>query len=237
MNLHFETVKEAVLKVLDQLMRIEGLKSFRLVGGTALALQFGHRSSVDIDLFAGGRVDTGPLLEILRSHFTTAFKLISQNRNGLTGTIDNIKVDIVDWKVPFSQEPIQINEIRMATAPDIFAYKCEAVLDRKAEKDFVDLAIIASHFELDHLLSVLKSRYPYISTGSICSFLLRKEIIIRDHTTHYFQNFSFDKSADILKDKIISYERKLQEKKGMAEDEWLKKIQSIIELKKSKKKS
>jgi predicted nucleotidyltransferase component of viral defense system len=47
-----ETVSESTLDLLIKLMREDFLKKFFLVGGTALALQIGHRISIDIDLFS-----------------------------------------------------------------------------------------------------------------------------------------------------------------------------------------
>ena len=50
--LHLETVEPHALSVLNQLMTIPELKDFSLVGGTALSLRYGHRKSVDLDLFS-----------------------------------------------------------------------------------------------------------------------------------------------------------------------------------------
>ena len=49
--LFYQAVPENLLKILNLLMREDKLSDFTLVGGTALALQIGHRISVDIDLF------------------------------------------------------------------------------------------------------------------------------------------------------------------------------------------
>src|SRR2546421_143573 len=130
MKLHLETVSSEMMELLTRLMQIHELDSFRLVGGTALALQFGHRTSVDLDLFAGGRTETQNLPKIISQYFGSDFELVSQNRNGIACLINKIKVDIVDWKVPFTQEPLVENGIRITTPPDIFASKCDALLDR-----------------------------------------------------------------------------------------------------------
>ena len=50
-TLHYKTVVPFLHSVLKELMNAEELKNFRLVGGTSLSLQLGHRQSVDIDLF------------------------------------------------------------------------------------------------------------------------------------------------------------------------------------------
>lgn len=64
MNLHFETVSPTLQQILHQLMELESLRSFRLVGGTSLALQRGHRRSIDIDLFTDIEYGTMPLDKI-----------------------------------------------------------------------------------------------------------------------------------------------------------------------------
>jgi len=175
MKLHLETVSSEIMQLLKQLMSIKELDSFRLVGGTALALQFGHRVSVDLDFFADGKVGTSGLSKIISQNFES-FELVSQNQNGIMGIINTIKVEIVDWKVPFSQDPLLVDGIRIATPSDVFASKCEAILDRKSEKDFVDIALFSQHFDLMDLFHTLRVRYPYITTGSVTAFFYCKKI-------------------------------------------------------------
>ena len=50
--LHFETVESNTLSILNELMNMPELMEFSLVGGTALSLLYGHRISVDLDLFS-----------------------------------------------------------------------------------------------------------------------------------------------------------------------------------------
>ena len=57
MKLHYETVSPTLQRILHQLMELESLRDFRLVGGTSLALQRGHRRSIDIDLFTDAYFD------------------------------------------------------------------------------------------------------------------------------------------------------------------------------------
>ncbi len=237
MKLYTNTVSAPMMNLLKRLMGIEELNPFRLVGGTVLALQFGHRSSVDIDLFAGGRTETKDLPRLLSEHFGESFTMSSQNRNGFVGQIDNIKVDIGDWKVPFTREPIVEDGIRMATAPDIFASKCDALLDRKVEKDFVDIAMIASHYDLSELFVTLKTRYPFITTGAISAFLLKPDLIERDYSIHYFKNYSFDFFANLIQNKLLAFEKDSEEKKKTLASERDKKIQSLIDQKRKRNES
>jgi hypothetical protein len=55
--LHFETVEQDTIALLNKLMRLPQLKSFYLVGGTSSSLKYGHRISVDLDLFCNEKFD------------------------------------------------------------------------------------------------------------------------------------------------------------------------------------
>jgi len=72
-------------------MQLSELSSFRLVGGTSLALQIGHRRSIDIDLFTNKAFDLQALQNILHKNFSTSVTWI--NQNGFSCIIDGIKTD------------------------------------------------------------------------------------------------------------------------------------------------
>jgi len=55
--LHTEAVEPGALSLLKELMTVPALRAFSLVGGTALALRYGHRNSVDLDLFYHEKFD------------------------------------------------------------------------------------------------------------------------------------------------------------------------------------
>ena len=64
--LSLRTVTPDTLELLKALMSAPELSSLRLVGGTALALQYGHRVSVDLDLFGEVAIDKFELLSLLQ---------------------------------------------------------------------------------------------------------------------------------------------------------------------------
>jgi hypothetical protein len=71
-DLYWNTVNKSLKEVLGTLMRASELSSFRLVGGTSLSLQLGHRLSEDIDLFTDatyGSVDFLAIDKFLKKHF------------------------------------------------------------------------------------------------------------------------------------------------------------------------
>jgi hypothetical protein len=85
-------------------MTIPELESFYLVGGTALSLKFGHRISVDLDLFGGtDQFDREEILDALEKEFGTSFYFDGSNtKGGIFCFIDDVKVDIIRFVSPHS---------------------------------------------------------------------------------------------------------------------------------------
>lgn len=83
------------------------LSDFFLVGGTALALQIGHRVSIDIDLFTIKDFDENGMLTTLEKQYN--FNQTYQDKNTLKGEIDGIKVDLISHAYP-SIKPLVVNE-------------------------------------------------------------------------------------------------------------------------------
>ncbi len=79
--LHAETVESGTLSLLKKLMELPSLKSFSLVGETALSLRYGHRSSVDLDLFLHEKIDFKIIEDDLRSAFGSEFSYESGLKN------------------------------------------------------------------------------------------------------------------------------------------------------------
>jgi hypothetical protein len=72
-NLHWNTVSPLLKEILLNLMQEQIFSSFRLVGGTALSLQIGHRMSVDIDMFTDadyGSIDFNQIKMFLKNKYT-----------------------------------------------------------------------------------------------------------------------------------------------------------------------
>ncbi len=164
-----QTVSTALLDVLIHLMRLEILNPFRLVGGTALALRIGHRTSVDIDLFSETQNDFDKILEVLAKEFGSAFeprvRLKSTIGEGISVNIKEIKVDILYWKAKFIRPQIEIERIRMADHEDILAMKmntflCAPEFLRYTKKDFIDIAFLLDQFTLKEAISFYKEKYP-----------------------------------------------------------------------------
>lgn len=214
MNLYYTMISPVMRSILSELMLMPELSSYRLVGGTNLALQLGHRLSVDIDLFAGGGAPSPKTVsDILANQFRERIQINRIMQHGMAASIDGIKIDIYDWKVPFLYEPIVFDGIRLATIQDIFAFKCEALMGRKAEKDFVDLAEISQHHSMNELFTIFKRRYPSYTTSVILAILLKPELFERDLSIQYAPGKSWEEYVKSLLGSIAQYENEITYKK------------------------
>ena len=168
-----KTVEARTLELLVRLMKDEAFDSFFLVGGTALALQIGHRKSIDIDLFSLLSFDTMTFLEFLieKYHFEDEF----QAKNTLKGTIDGVKIDFLTHAYPLVEALNCENGIRFAGIRDIAAMKMNAIVGNGTRlKDFTDVAFLSSHICFSDMLDAYCKKYtsvnPVIAAKAITYF-------------------------------------------------------------------
>jgi len=139
------------------------LSGFSLVGGTALSLKFGHRISIDLDLFSHTEqtFEKERLISALRREFGNDFlPEINQSKWAVFSFIKNVKVDIVNYP-HLNIRNLHIEDgIRMYSAEDVIAMKFNAILGRAKKKDFWDIAELLQHFDLKDMLSFHKEKYP-----------------------------------------------------------------------------
>lgn len=159
--LQYSTVEPHALDVLKRLMQIPALKDFYLVGGTALGLYFGHRLSVDIDLFSTNDFNNESLIIPLEKKFPGFSYRNTHNPIGLFGSIDGIKVDLVKHHYhPLIEKPITEDGIRLLSVPDIMAMKIAAIMKRGVKKDFWDIAELFHHYTVEDFINYYTQKYP-----------------------------------------------------------------------------
>ncbi|MDD4190813.1 MAG: nucleotidyl transferase AbiEii/AbiGii toxin family protein [Mangrovibacterium sp.] len=137
------------------------LQHFSLVGGTSLSLRFGHRSSIDLDLFFHEKFDRSQIVGNMEEVFKQRFVYKQQHTQfGIFCFIDDVKVDIVYFPhLPISSI-VEEEGIRLYDIPDIAAMKIQAILGRGKKKDFWDLYELLQHYSLQQLMDWHKQKYP-----------------------------------------------------------------------------
>ena len=155
--LYLETVESSTLELLKKLQRLPVLEQTRLVGGTALALQLGHRKSIDLDFF--GTVDCEA--EYLRESIAgiASLTILKESPHIHIYIVDGIKVDIVNYKYPWLDDVVLEQGLRLASVSDIAAMKITASIGRGTKKDFIDIAFLLHHFSLEEILHFYAAKY------------------------------------------------------------------------------
>lgn len=157
--LSLQTVQPDTLELLKTLMRLPILSDMRLVGGTALALQYGHRRSVDLDFFGHTTENVDELTEAIREE-VGHIQTLSATKRIKVYNIQNVKVDIVNYDYPWIDDAVIEGDIRMASPKDIAAMKVNAVIGRGTKKNFIDIFFLLQHYTFDELLQFYKKKYP-----------------------------------------------------------------------------
>lgn len=154
-----EVILPNTLELLKQLQNDIVLSDFFLVGGTSLALQIGHRLSIDLDLFTQKNIDT----QQLESHLSESYGFFSDYiaKNTLKGFINNVKTDFITHNYPLVNPLVKENSFRLASLEDIAAMKLNAIAHSgNRQKDFFDIYFLLEHYSLASLLKAYEKKYP-----------------------------------------------------------------------------
>ena len=217
MKLHLNTVSPQLWESLQLLMRIEEFNAFRIVGGTSLSLQLGHRESIDIDLFTDaeyGSINFNRIDEILNENFahvdSTQVEIIGMGKSYFIGNNKNelVKLDIFytdTYIFPYIEE----ENVRFATMEEIAAMKLEVIGNGGRKKDFWDIHELLDQFTLEQMIDFYLKRYPYNHTREqIIDKLTDFSVADTDFTPNCFR----EKDWDIIKLDFIDLQEELNNK-------------------------
>jgi Nucleotidyl transferase AbiEii toxin, Type IV TA system len=149
--------EETLIKRANDSLAILGrsgiLKDAYLAGGTAAALQMGHRISVDFDFFTPK--------EFIPKKFSTALSKLGSfdedqaDKGTVLGKFEGVKFSIFIYKYPLIFPAAKYLSLNIADIRDIAAMKIDAIATRGAKRDFIDLFFICqSGYHLKQLLDI-----------------------------------------------------------------------------------
>lgn len=183
--LYLETIDSRTFELLVKLQKLPAFSDLRLVGETALALQIGHRKSIDLDLFGNIKADEFEIAKQLNGVGTVTTLKKSTNIN--IYLIDGIKVEIVNYPYTWLEESVFENDFFIAGIKDIVAMKLAAITGRGTKKDFIDLYFLLKFFTLKQMLKLYSQKF---SDGS--EFMVLKSL-------SYFNDADLDEDPIMLK--------------------------------------
>lgn len=157
--LQVSTVEENIFSLLRRLIQEPLLASSRLVGGTSLALQLGHRKSTDLDFFSFEAPDIESIVSLFSEKYGYTAQFI--NAKSTIGYIEGIKIDVIYHPFQWLEDAYVEDGIRLASLADIAAMKMHAIANSgQRPKDFVDIAYLSKWFSYNRLKELALKKYP-----------------------------------------------------------------------------
>lgn len=148
--------QKGLLKKLGFLKKYE----FYLAGGTGLALQIEHRTSLDFDFYTEKKFNNRELLRNLENLFED-IKLIQIPEQTLIVKIEGREVSFFHYPYPLIYSPIKEKEFPLiASKEDIAAMKIMAIIQRGTKRDFIDIYFLIKEFGFKKIFEITEKKYP-----------------------------------------------------------------------------
>jgi len=210
-KLHTEIFPKQQELLFDTLSEQDWMRPFYLAGGTALALQIGHRRSIDFDFFTEGDFDTARVVQHLRK--IGKFELFDRSEDTLNGTVNDVQISFFSYEYPLLDGLHRHMKLLIADMLDIALMKFEAISGRGSKKDFIDLFFLLEHFSISWLLL----RYPrkYGIEISNHYHLLKSLVYFEDAENQPMPTMLQNVSWEDVKKKIVFEVSKTQSRNGL----------------------
>jgi predicted nucleotidyltransferase component of viral defense system len=150
--MHPDILETGTERVLTKIVAAGLLDGFYMVGGTALALQYGHRKSIDLDFFL--------------PHDFSLFEL-KEKIATLDGILDGVKLTFLRYPYPLLFPLIPWEGVALADPRDIGCMKIDAISARGSRKDFVDLYVLLEQYPLRDILRMFEEKYAGIHYNTL----------------------------------------------------------------------
>lgn len=152
-----KTISKQTKNSLEELSNLEIVKQFYLAGGTAMALQLGHRTSLDLDFFTKKNFSEEKLISVLKDK--GKFKLNKKEEQTIHGIFNGTKVSFIYYPYPLVYKVNKFLGVNLADVKDIACMKLDAVATRGSKKDFIDLYVLFKDFySLEKILIIFKKK-------------------------------------------------------------------------------
>lgn len=167
MRLRREALGRSQRSLLPRLAPLASEHGFYLAGGTALALQLGHRRSVDFDFFREDPIDDPLRLAADLRTVGLSFETDSVERGTLHGRASGVRLSFLEYRYPLLQPLLEVEGLRLAAPEDIAAMKLAAVAQRGSKKDFIDVFALGRLFGLPEMLGFYRKKYGVKDDGHL----------------------------------------------------------------------
>jgi len=173
------------------------IKDFGLVGGTAIALQIGHRRSIDFDLFSDREFNNGKIRQMIIKSGHKIGQVYKDELGQFTFFADKVQFTFFHYpfKIEFS-EPFE-KILKMPDLLTLAAMKAYALGRRAKWKDYVDLYFIINKY---HSIKKIIARGKDIFKAEFNERIFREQLA-------YFEDLDYREEVDYLPGFAVSEEK------------------------------
>ncbi len=161
-TLHWDSLPANTHRALEALNELPGLSAFYLAGGTALALQIGHRVSEDLDFFSSSNpLDFGARGALAAQLQSCPSGIVRREIDGqIYATVMDVEISFIYQHHLLLEPPLRWENIAIAGVIDIGLMKLAAIKDRGTRRDFVDIYCLREAAPLEKLFDLILEKYP-----------------------------------------------------------------------------
>ncbi len=163
--MHPEAINKKTKSILAKIAKLDFIDKFYLAGGTALAVQIGHRESVDLDFFSYTKFSVHKLKQELSIAGILAVDY--EDEDTLVGMLDDVKISFFHYSYEQSYALVKFEDIFLASEQDIAAMKLDTISARGSKKDFVDIYFLLKKYSLNQLVEFFENKYKNIQYNKL----------------------------------------------------------------------
>src|SRR3990167_7778162 len=198
----------------NQLTIIKKLKlpkppGFYLAGGTALALQIGHRTSIDFDFYSQKKFSSPQLAKDIKKTFPNA-KMLFTAEDTLKSIIGETELSFFYYSYQLLELLEQYQDINIASLADVAAMKLAAIIQRGTRRDFVDIYYLLNFYTLGELINFAIKKYPGYQLMLILRALIYLEDAEKEKYPRSIKVLDADFSWEKAKNKIFTEVKRYQ---------------------------
>ncbi|MEX1061715.1 MAG: nucleotidyl transferase AbiEii/AbiGii toxin family protein [Patescibacteria group bacterium] len=158
-NLFPETLSDPTAQVLKSFfdLKPDFLASFYLSGGTALALQLGHRESEDLDFFSTKPFSPQEIEQELLKFGSLSETELAQGT--LNTFLRGVKLQFLEYPYPLLEPLVPWRTLKLSSLIDLACTKLQTIGMRGSKKDFIDIYFLLKKYSLPDLLAATKRKY------------------------------------------------------------------------------
>jgi predicted nucleotidyltransferase component of viral defense system len=212
MSLYLQILSSKQQRILEKLSFTKDLKLY-LAGGTALALQIGHRTSIDFDFYTKEHFKKGELVKLFKDNLEKEYslKVLRDFDDTFEIQIDNLHLSCFYYPYSLIDKLVEIDNIQIASVKDIAAMKIVAISQRGKRRDFIDIYYLIKKMGLAKILSLTQKKYPefdyYNGLRGLLYFVDADKDKEAARIKIFDNDFSWKKVKEFIKRQVFDFQK------------------------------